>query len=158
MIILDRSMIFQRNYFLNTTSEIDVLAVTHDVLRLVRESQIRDGIVVVLCPQSGAGVTIIETLPDVVKALKGAVALFPGQNEGTKNLKKEDVPIGPRVSAAMLGKSVSIPLKNGALTLAPREDVVIVDMERGARRREFVVHIMGEAAQQQGQGPQQVRR
>lgn len=150
-------MIFQRNYFLNTTTGTDVLSVIHEVMRTVRESQIQDGIVVVISPQSGAGVTVIEMLPDVVTALKNAVALFPGQNEDTKNRKKEDVAIGPRVSAAMLGRSVSIPLKGGALTLSPREEIVVVDLEKAAKRREVMVHVMGEGKQQAAPNPQMRR-
>lgn len=65
--------------------------------------------------------------------------------------------VGPRVVAAILGKSLSIPFKDGRLLLAPREPV-LVDLERKGLRREFYVQVVGADMRQQGRVPQQMAR
>lgn len=140
-------MIFIKNYFVDTTEDIDVTSIIHEVNRTIREANATEGFATVIVPAGGAGITIIEPLPDVVEQLKEALRIFPGEGLETQNLKKEDLVILPRVQAAMLGKSVQIPLSAGKLVLSPREEVVLVDLERDGRRREFYVQIFSETAQ-----------
>ncbi len=147
-------MIFQRNYFLNTTCDIDVFSVIHEVNRTVRESSLKDGLVNVIAPLPGCAVTIAEPLPDIVSVIKEAAQVFPGQGEGTKNRRKEDVSIGPRVSAAMMGKSVTVPLKDSRLCIGLREEILLIDMERDGKRREIIVTIMGDSPAPQQRQPQ----
>lgn len=154
-------MIFLRNYFVNTTTQVDVLSIIHDINRTIRESQINEGLVTVVVPAPGCAVTVIEPLPELVTKLKEALKIFPGEGEATKNRRKEDISIAPRVQAAMMGKAISLPLKDGKLVLGLREELVIIDLEGTAKRREFCVQVVGESAtekQQQQRGPQQAQR
>lgn len=154
-------VIFLKNYFINTTQEIDVLPVIHEVHRTLRESNIPDGLVTVMVPGPGAGLTIVEPLPDVVGRLKEALGSFPGEGTGTMNRRKEEIPVGPRISAAMLGKSLQVPVSGGKLVLGPREEIVLVDFEREGKRREFFIQVMGEPPpqpQQPARGPAPRRR
>lgn len=146
-------MIFLKSYFVNTTSNVDVVSIIHEVNRAVRESNIPDGLVTVSAPGPGAAVTIIEPLPDIVAGLKNTLQAFSGGLADTKNRRKEEIEIRPRVLAAMIGKSVQLPAKAGKLVIGPREEIVIVDMEKGGLRREFYVQVMGDAPQQ-AQQPQ----
>lgn len=153
-------MIFLRNYFLNTTDKVDVMSVIHEVMRTIRESRAQEGLVTIVVPAPGGAVTIIEPLPDIMEKLKEAIRIFPGEGTETKNRRKEDIPIGPRIAAAVLGKSISIPVKDGKLVLGPREEPVIIDLEDTARRREFCVQISADTpeAKQAGQVPPQMAR
>lgn len=149
------AMILLKNYFINTTGEVDVKTVLHEVNRALGEANAQQGLVTITVPAPGAGLTIIEPLPDIVSALKEAIKVFPGEGAETRNKRKEEISIAPRVAAAMLGKTISIPLKDGKLALGHREEPVIVDMESKGRRREFTVQVFGEGAetgqQQRGQ-------
>lgn len=151
-------MILLRNYFISTTGEIDVKSVVHEVNRTVRESNAKEGLVTIAVPEPGAALTLIEMLPDVVAQLKEAVRIFPGQGMATKGPRKEDIDVGPRVAAAMLGRTLSIPLAEGRLVLGAREEPVLVDLEKGGRRREFCVQIMTETAQAQARPGMRPRR
>ncbi|HPW45061.1 MAG TPA: YjbQ family protein [bacterium] len=151
-------MIFLRNYFLNTTPEVDVLSVIHEVTRTIRESAASEGLVTISVPAPGGALAILEPLPDIIAKFKEAIRIFPGENEQTKNRRKEEVLVGPRVVAAILGKSLSIPFKDGRLLLAPREEPVLVDLERKGLRREFYVQVVGADMRQQGRVPQQMAR
>jgi len=154
-------MIFHRNYFLGTTDKIDVLSIIHEINRAIRESKATNGLAIIMVPAPGAAVTIIEPLPEVIETLKEAIRIFPGESAKTKNRKKEDIAIGPRVAAAMLGKTISLPISEGRLAIGLREEPVLIDLETKGKRREFFVHIFGEGGdeqQQQGRTPPQMRK
>lgn len=138
-------MIHIKNYFVNTTSETDVLSVIHEVNRSIRESNIPDGSVMVSAPGPGAAVTIIEPLPGIVAGLKKTLSELPGEWTETKNSRKDEIEVRPRVLAALVGKSVQLPLKEGRLVLGPREEIVIIDMEKSGLRREFYIQVSGDA-------------
>lgn len=53
-------MIFLKNYFVNTTKEVDYIPVIHDVRYAIRDSQAVNGLVTVTVPASGAGLMISE--------------------------------------------------------------------------------------------------
>jgi thiamine phosphate synthase YjbQ (UPF0047 family) len=137
-------MIFLKNYFVNTSEGVDVISTLHEINRSIRESGIVEGTVNVIVPEAGGGLAVMEPLPDVIEGFKEAVRAFPGDGVETKNRRKEEIDVGPRVAAAMLGRTLAIPLHLGRLCLGHREEPVIVDLERGGRRREFFVQVVGE--------------
>jgi len=137
-------MIFFKNCFVNTSKEVDVISIIHDVRYAVRDSGATQGLVTVIVPDPGASVTIVQPLDDVVDELKEALKVFPGEGKETITRRKEPVKVGARIKAAMLGKSLSIPIREGKLILGAREEIVLVDFEEDAKRREYVVQVMGE--------------
>lgn len=152
-------MIFLRNYFVNTTSDVDVLSIIHETNRTIREANAQEGLVTIVVPHPGAALAIIEPLPLLVEQFKQALKLFPGEGVEASNRRKEAIPVAPRVAAAILGRSVSIPLSAGKLVLGLREEPVIVDLDSSAKRREFHVQVISEeAAAQKGGAPQRPRR
>lgn len=144
-------MILLKNYFVNTTEGVDVMSVIHEVNRTIREAAAQEGTVTITVPESGAALTIIEPLPDILGLLKDALKVYPGEGVLTKNRRKEEIDVGPRIAAAMLGKTLSIPLSAGKLVLGAREEPVLIDLEKTGRRREFVVQVAGEGGGAQGQ-------
>ena len=151
-------MIFLKNYFVNTTDQVDVISVLHEVNYTVKDSKIPDGLVTVVVTEPGGAVTILEPLPDIVTQFKEALEIFPGEGIETLSRRKEPIPVAPRIKAAMLGKTVHIPLQDGKLVLGPREEVVLIDFEKGGKRREFYVQVMGEVAAAAGPGRTPSRR
>lgn len=137
-------MIFLKNYFTNTTKDVDVIPITHDLKYAVRDSGTNEGLVTVMMPGPGSSVTIIQPLPEIIDELKEALKVFPGEGKEAMTRRKEPVKVGARVKAAMLGKSVSIPIRDGKLVLGPREEVIMVDFESNAKRREYVIQVFGE--------------
>lgn len=141
-------MILLRNYFVNTTGALDIISVIHETNRAIREAGISEGAVNITVPAPGGAIAIIETLPDLIKQLKAAIAIFPGEGMETKNRRKEEIAVGPRVAAAILGKTIQIPVSRGRLVLGPREEPVLIDLEKSGRRREFYVQVTGEGGEQ----------
>jgi thiamine phosphate synthase YjbQ (UPF0047 family) len=48
------------------------------------------------------------------------------------------------VRAALLGPSLTIPFIDGALTLGTWQQVMVIEFDTSARRREIVVQMIGE--------------
>lgn len=147
-------MILLKNFFVNTTEDIDVISIIHEINRAIAEAAIPEGLASVVVPAPGGALVIIEMLPDIVEQLKAAIRVFPVEGQFAKNRRKEEINIGSRVAAAMLGRSLQLPVTGGRLLLAPREEVVLVDLETTGRRREFYVQVVGETPQQAGQQQQ----
>lgn len=148
-------MTFLKSYFINTTEEVDVLNISNDVKYAIRDSGGKDGLATVIVSGPGAGVTTLESIPEVIEELKVAFEVFAGEGATAKDKKKEEVQVNPRVQAAILGRSVSIPIKDARFVLDPYEEIFLVDFDKKVRRREFKVQIMTQA---EGQQPQQAGR
>jgi len=140
-------MILLKNYFVNTTSDVDVMAIIHEVDQTIKESGASEGIVNFAAPEAGGALALIEMLPDIVEQFKEALRIFPGEGVRTKDRRKEEIDIGPRIAAAMLGKTMQIPLSKGKLVLGVREEPVLIDLEKAGKRREFYVQVVGEPAE-----------
>lgn len=137
-------MIFLRNYFIDTTNSVDVISIIHEVGRTIRESNIKDGFVNILVPAPGGGLAILEPLPDIVSKFKEALQIFPVAGADTKNRRKEEISIAPRVVSAIVGKTMQVPFAVQKLLLGPREEIILFDMELTAKRREFYVQVVGD--------------
>ncbi|MFH1873826.1 MAG: YjbQ family protein [Pseudomonadota bacterium] len=138
-------MIFLKNYFVDTTDDVDVISVIHEINRAIREANVPAGVATIVVAEPGGAITVLEPLPELVAQFKEALEVFPGEGVETLSRRKEPIPVAPRIKAAMLGKTIQIPFDNQRLILGPREEVVIVDFEKTGKRREFVVQVLGEA-------------
>ena len=101
---------------LKTRGFSDVHDVTPTVNEFVAASALRDGIVTIFVPGSTAGVTTIEYESGAVADLKRAIE--PMAPEGIyydHDSRWGDGKGFSHVRAALLGPSVTIPLKNGEL-------------------------------------------
>jgi len=144
-------MIFLKNYFVNTTAETDFLTVTHDVKFAVRDAQAKNGLVTVIIPGPGASLAIFEPVEGLIDEIKTVLSAFgEGENKGRDKWNK-DVSLFPRVQAAMMGRSVSVPLKDGRLVLSPYDEIYLIDFDKKSRRREFFVQVMALDAKEGGQ-------
>jgi len=144
-------MILLKNYFINTTKDVDVISIIHDVNYAIRDSGAEEGLATVTVPGPGAAVTIIHPLPENLAELKEALKIFPGEGKEAQTRRKESVKIGARIKAAMLGKSLSIPFKSKKLILDTREEIVLLDFESEGKRREYVVQVLSEGGGEEGQ-------
>jgi len=76
-----------------------------------------------------------------------------GTDASTKNRRKEEVELGPRLASAILGRSLTIPFADGRPLLGVREEPLIIDFESNPRRLEFKIQIMGEGGEDKGGRP-----
>ncbi len=141
-------MIFLRNYYVNTTVKTDVLLITHDVKRAVRESGVPSGLVTILIPGATAGVTILENDPKIHEEMKKWVETqIPAESGARPNRRSGSGRNDAHLRAALIGLSVSIPLQDGKLMLGAWQEVVLFDFDDNkVCRREITIQVMGEGA------------
>jgi secondary thiamine-phosphate synthase enzyme len=130
---------------LRTRAENDVVDITKDVQKAVKESRLKNGIAIVFVPGSTAAVTTIEYEP-------GLIQDFPSMLE---RVSPRDIPYEHQeawhddngrshVKASLVGPSLSVPFVDGLLTLGTWQQIVLVELDVRPRARRIVVQIVGE--------------
>jgi secondary thiamine-phosphate synthase enzyme len=140
-------MIFLRNYYVNSTAKTDILLITHDVKRAIRESEIQDGVLSVLIPGGTAGVAILENDPKIYEEYKNWVeAQIPAQGGPRPSRKSGSGRNDAHLRAALVGVSAVLPVMTGKLMLGAWQEVVLFDFDDKVGRREITIQIVGEAS------------
>ena len=94
---------------------------------------------------STAAVTTIEFEPGAVSDFNRLFEqLAPRRGEYRHHLRWGDDNGSSHVRAALLGPSLTIPFVDGALTLGTWQQIMLVEFDTSARRREIVVQMIGE--------------
>ena len=129
-----------REYSL-TTGQNNWTDITRQVRETLRESGIQDGICVVYCPHTTAGITINENAdPDVVRDLILALEkTYPDRAE----FRHAEGNSAAHLKASTIGSSATIPVRGGKLLLGTWQGVYFCEFD-GPRARRFFVQILGE--------------
>jgi len=141
-------MTYSARFQIRTRGDTDVIDITDRVGRVLTESGIRQGILVVFVVGSTAGVTTTEAEPGLLnhdlKAFWERVA--PQKEYYHHEQTWHDDNGHAHVRASALGPSLAIPVVDGRLTLGTWQQIVLLDFDTRPRQREIVVQIVGEAA------------
>jgi len=138
--------VFEEGFVVETKGFTDVLDVTPQVERIVSASGVRSGIVLVFTPGSTAGLTTIEYEPGAVSDLKDAVArIAPEGIAYAHDARWGDGNGFSHVRAALLGPSLSLPVRGGAPVTGTWQQIVLVDFDNRPRSRRVEVQIIGDA-------------
>ena len=127
--------------FLISTGQNNWTDVTDRVKDALRESGCKDGLCVVYCPHTTAGITINENAdPDVVRDLIFALnQTYPDRPE----FRHSEGNSAAHLKASAVGSSATIPVRNGRLLLGTWQGVYFCEFD-GPRARRFYVQIQGE--------------
>jgi secondary thiamine-phosphate synthase enzyme len=131
---------------LQTAGHGDVHDITTAVARAVRESGLRSGVVTIFCPSATSGVTTLEYESGCVRDLQRLFDEVAAPDRPyAHNARWGDGNGHSHVRAALLGPSLTVPFVEQRLTLGTWQQIVYVDFDNRARRRELVLQIMGAA-------------
>lgn len=134
-----------------TFAGINLHDLTPDLRRLIADSRIRNGFVIVASRHSTTAITVNE---NEGRLLDDARAFFQnlvpaGGDYRHNDLHLRDVPQGePRnahshILAMLLGSSETLPIADGELTLGRWQSVLLTELD-GPRERSVAVQIVGE--------------
>jgi len=130
---------------LSTRGNADVKEITSQIAQIVRESELRNGVVTIFCPSSTSALTTIEYESGCVNDLRRLFdEIIPSNREYAHNARWHDGNGHSHIRAALLGPSLTIPFVEGNLTLGTWQQVIYVDFDIRSRQRELVVQILGE--------------
>ena len=139
-------MLFE--FTLSTPRE-DFYNVTSQVQQAVSESSVEDGIVVIFCPHTTAGITINENAdPDVVHdMLLGLATAYPDWGSvpvahGLPEFRHGEGNSVAHLKATAVGSSVTVIVSDGKLVLGTWQSVWFCEFDP-PRNRRFCVKVMG---------------
>lgn len=112
-----------------------------DIIREdVRKSNVKDGIAIIYCPHTTAGITINENAdPDVVRDLVyGFEKAYPTDD---KNYRHFEGNSHAHMKSSTMGASQTLIINEGKLILGRWQDVYFCEFD-GPRNRNFYVKVM----------------
>ena len=140
-------MAFEDGFVVETKGRTDVLNITTQVERAVSKSGISSGIVLVFTPGSTAGLTTMEYESGAISDLKDAIArIAPEGAAYAHDARWGDGNGFSHVRAALLGPSLALPLREGALVTGTWQQIALVDFDNRPRSRRVEVQIIGDAS------------
>ena len=118
----------------------DFYSITPQVHKAITESGVKNGICVVFCPHTTAGITINENAdPDVVHdMLLGLTKAYPNRSE----FRHGEGNSAAHLKATAVGSSVTIIVADGRLALGTWQSVWFCEFD-APRDRKFYVNVMG---------------
>ena len=126
-------------YTLSTARE-DFNNITSQVRESVVKSGVTDGIAVVYCPHTTAGITINENAdPDVIHdLLLGLDKAFPDRPE----FRHSEGNSAAHFKSSAMGSSVTVIIENGKLLLGTWQGVYFTEFDP-PRKRKYYVKVIG---------------
>lgn len=123
----------------------DIIDITAEVQRVVGESGMKSGLANVFVSGSTASISTMEFEPNLVQDMKDAVERIVPKGMKYRHSKTWNDDNGhSHVSATLMGPGITIPFKDGKLLLGAWQQVVVLDFDVPARKREIVVTLIGE--------------
>ncbi|MCP4347563.1 MAG: YjbQ family protein [Desulfobacterales bacterium] len=124
---------------------VDIKDITGRLNSVIKESGIIDGNLSATVTGSTGSITTIEYEPGVVEDLKRAInELAPPGQEYEHEKAWHDGNGHSHVQAALLGPSVSVPVRKGRLILGTWQQVVAINHDNHSRKRVIEITIIGE--------------
>ncbi len=137
--------VITRNIQIKSKSENDILDITDQVSKIVEESKIENGAVIVFVVGSTAAITTIEYEPGLKKDFPEMLSrLAPKDIEYSHDNAWHDGNGHSHVRASLIGPSLAIPIIVGRLMLGTWQQIVLVEMDTRARERKIILQVIGE--------------
>lgn len=141
--------LFKKAY-VNVTTGIDSILITHDVKKAASEAGISLGLVQIFAPHANLGLALLENDPSLLEAYKKWIELqIPASDEKRPDRKSGSGRNYAHLRAQLLNSSISIPFAEGKLQLGPWQEVYLFDFDDKLARREYFILVNGEAPAKQ---------
>ena len=122
----------------------DIIDITSQVSKIVKESNVKDGICLVFVAHSTCAITTIEYEEGAIKDFKRALEIIAPMNENYEHCKKwGDCNGYAHIRAALMKPSLVVPIENGKLILGTWQQIVLIDFDNRPREREIIIKVIG---------------
>ncbi len=123
-----------------TSSQIEMLDITSQIEKIVKESGVTEGVCYLFVPHTTAAVTINEGADPSVKTdiLKGLDKNIPLDD----NYQHQEGNSAAHIKASIIGSSEVVPVESGSLVLGTWQSIFFCEFD-GPRTRTVLVKVMG---------------
>lgn len=130
-------------FTIETKGHNDIIDITQKVEELVRDSGVKDGLVLVFVPGSTAAITTIEYEQGLVRDLKRVLEKIVPENEDYEHNKAWGDGNGyAHIRAALMKPSLCLPVENGKVIHGTWQQIVLIDFDNRPRERKVIVKII----------------
>ena len=137
--------VITKSFSIKTKGHTDILDITPQAGKALKEAQVENGILTVFIPGSTAGITTTEYEPGLLQDLPETFEKLVPATVGYKHdLTWGDGNGYAHVRAALLKSFFTVPFVAGKMMLGTWQQIILVDFDNRPRRREVLVQIIGE--------------
>jgi len=135
--------IYHSNVSFETQGEIEIIDLTNKLASLVSELNIKNGTLTVFNPGSTGAITAMEYEPGAVEDFKRLIKELAPKGANWLH-DRIDNNAHSHLRAALIGPSLTIPIRNGELVMGTWQQPVFLELDIHPRRRRLQVTILGE--------------
>jgi secondary thiamine-phosphate synthase enzyme len=133
-------LVFRTILKIASQREGDIINITPEVKKVVRDSNVQEGLVHLFVQHSTAALTTIEFEPGVLSDLNRALAvLAPNERDYSHNIRWDDGNGRSHVKAALVGPSLTVPLAGGDLLCGTWQQIVLLELDVNAGRERTII-------------------
>jgi secondary thiamine-phosphate synthase enzyme len=130
---------------LGRTSELQIVDITREVAAAVSRSGVQNGIVTIFNPGSTGALTTIEFEPGLMKDFPAMLErVAPSNIPYQHDLTWHDGNGHSHTRASLLGPGITVPFRDGGLTLGTWQQIVFIELDNKPHHRKLVVQTIGE--------------
>jgi secondary thiamine-phosphate synthase enzyme len=132
------------DFEVETRGDCDILDVTGALTEAVRDTGIRDGIVCAFVAGSTAALSHVEYEPGLLRDIPEVLDKIAPPGDYHHHETWDDGNGHSHVRSTLMGPSIAIPVREGALPLGTWQQVILLDFDNRPRRRKVLVQVVGE--------------
>ena len=138
-------MVFGKEITLSTKGFSDIKDITRQVMGIVEQSGINNGLVNIFAVGSTASISTIEYEPALVQDVQDQLEEFVSRNKHSRHSQTWGDDNGfSHMRATFMGPGITVPLTQGELVLGTWQQVVVIDHDNRPRSRRVFVQVIGE--------------
>ena len=139
-------MIINEEISIKTRGNYHVIDITDHVTEQLSRSKLSNGCVVLFHVGSTAGLTTVEYEPGLANHDLAAAFEKIAPQRGTYQHEQtwHDDNGHAHIRATLLGPSLTVPFRDGRLTLGTWQQIILIDFDTRARTRDIICQITGE--------------
>jgi len=136
--------IITKSFNVSTKGFTDIVDVTSEVDKILRESNLSDGSVLVFVPGATAGITTIEYEPGLLKDYPEFFEkLAPSNQRYHHDDTWHDGNGFSHIRASLQGASFTVPFTQNKMLLGTWQQIILVDFDNRSRNRKIIVQLTG---------------
>lgn len=130
-------------FSVSTKGFTDIINITGEVSRAVKDSKIKDGICLISSPGSTCGITTIEYESGLIEDLKRILDRIAPMDKDYEHCKKwGDCNGYAHIRSALLKPFLAVPIEDGSLILGTWQQITFLDFDNRPREREILVKVI----------------
>jgi len=134
---------YVREFFVSSSNRKELIDITDEVMRIVKESGVKNGICHVFVPHATAAIIANEHEAGLMKDILRALTELVPPDKGWLHNRIDDN-ADAHILASIIGPSKTFPVIDGQLVRGTWQNIFLVELDGPRYNRRVIVTVMGE--------------